>query len=757
MAHYPADTFQEATEIAIEASNQLHGVINGDANAEVTVEDGSKIPSVRKAMVDSLYFKPPIAWAQGEYEDTYNQLREFVDGDVRTWWFAKGATVSTPVLMTTNPATDPNWTLWSAVTLNAATYETQKRLAAEAGLNMVGSFLLGATVTTTDDVVFYETDGKYYGWGGTLPKTVPAGSTPATSGGVGAGAWVDRTDVTLRSELSDGDGSLVGYSINGLDYRTIKNKLDDVIMYTDYSSFGEAIDAAAISGATLIVPSGSLISVTSNKTLPENVSIVICSGSSITVSAGITLEINGDICAGNYEIFHGDGIVSLDNSSSGYNLSWFNTVDGYINSRFEFAKRGMASFRSKSVVIPKPKDSQIGTIKIGSRVFWGFDGPMLINDASNASTWYIQGGEFYAASNCDGFILFDDAAKPENIYFYGTIQAAASAALTVGYGIKFKSASRVSFFGNIVLNGFGTPIIFGGVDQVAAVEDIYIERTQLSFFYSTALYFYGKRGFTCQNIKIGNARITAAQSASLNSVEIYGLIRDIKINDIYYATDVPKDGYLAFDVDNVVYIESNAEGSILHCNIGSIYQANANNCLYITSAVLDKAKVSDIQVYNIFGKFNGSAANIDYCTNVIIFNIENTSSVTIGSNASNNNVYSGHSLKSFSDAGQNNVINGFGKQSRGAGVPPSPTVSWPIGSIINESTDGRVYCRVSKNGTSSDFIDINRISLKGGTASRPTLGVFAAGYIYFDTTLSASGKPIFWTGVAWVDYSGLVV
>lgn len=203
MAHYPADTFQEATEIAIEASNQLHGVINGDANAEVTVEDGSKIPSVRKAMVDSLYFKPPIAWAQGEYEDTYNQLREFVDGDVRTWWFAKGATVSTPVLMTTNPATDPNWTLWSAVTLNAATYETQKRLAAEAGLNMVGSFLLGGTVTNVGDVVFYETDGKYYGWGGSLPKVVPAGSTPETSGGIGAGAWADRTDDSLRDEIRE--------------------------------------------------------------------------------------------------------------------------------------------------------------------------------------------------------------------------------------------------------------------------------------------------------------------------------------------------------------------------------------------------------------------------------------------------------------------------------------------------------------------------------------------------------------------------
>lgn len=203
MAHYPADTFQEATELAIEASNQLHGVINGDANAEVIVEDGSKIPSVRKAMVDSLYFLPPIAWEQGEYEDTYNQLREFVDGDARTWWFAKGATVSTPVLMSTNPATDINWTLWGAVTLNAATYETQKRLAAEAGLNMVGSFLLGATVTTMNDVVFYETDGKYYGWGGALPKVVPAGSTPETSGGIGIGLWTDKTDLTLRSYVDD--------------------------------------------------------------------------------------------------------------------------------------------------------------------------------------------------------------------------------------------------------------------------------------------------------------------------------------------------------------------------------------------------------------------------------------------------------------------------------------------------------------------------------------------------------------------------
>ena len=100
---------------------------------------------------------------------------------------------------------------------------TAKRLAAEAGYTLVdGSFEKGAVVTTMNDVVFYETDGKYYGWGGTLPKTVGAGSTPATSGGIGAGAWVDRTDVVLRDQLAESTGATkVGTS----DGRTVEQRL----------------------------------------------------------------------------------------------------------------------------------------------------------------------------------------------------------------------------------------------------------------------------------------------------------------------------------------------------------------------------------------------------------------------------------------------------------------------------------------------------------------------------------------------------
>ena len=70
----------------------------------------------------------------------------------------------------------------------------------------VGSFTTGATLTDMRQVLVWEVsqggDGHEYGWAGAFPKAVAAGATPATSGGIGAGAWVDRTDVTLRSEIT---------------------------------------------------------------------------------------------------------------------------------------------------------------------------------------------------------------------------------------------------------------------------------------------------------------------------------------------------------------------------------------------------------------------------------------------------------------------------------------------------------------------------------------------------------------------------
>lgn len=79
----------------------------------------------------------------------------------------------------------------------------------------VGTFFTGATLDDTREVLLWDVanggDGHEYGWTGTFPKVVPPGGSPASTGGIGAGAWVDRTDVTLRSELAAlGGASLVG-------------------------------------------------------------------------------------------------------------------------------------------------------------------------------------------------------------------------------------------------------------------------------------------------------------------------------------------------------------------------------------------------------------------------------------------------------------------------------------------------------------------------------------------------------------------
>ena len=80
------------------------------------------------------------------------------------------------------------------------------------GFTPVDSFEAGATISSRNQSLHYLADNNYYRWNGTLPKIVPASSTPASSGGVSASAWVNVTDNTLRSDLLSGSKSaLIGY------------------------------------------------------------------------------------------------------------------------------------------------------------------------------------------------------------------------------------------------------------------------------------------------------------------------------------------------------------------------------------------------------------------------------------------------------------------------------------------------------------------------------------------------------------------
>lgn len=74
------------------------------------------------------------------------------------------------------------------------------------GYNTKRSFELGNTINYPNDVLLQESSGEWFRWDGPLPKVVPAGSTPESTGGIGEGKWVGVGDASLRSDLAGPDG-----------------------------------------------------------------------------------------------------------------------------------------------------------------------------------------------------------------------------------------------------------------------------------------------------------------------------------------------------------------------------------------------------------------------------------------------------------------------------------------------------------------------------------------------------------------------
>lgn len=120
----------------------------------------------------------------------------------------------------------------SAITsINQAESDVQQELQdaiARTGYNFIGEFTDGGTIESRADALRFE--GEWYRWDGTLPKTVPAGSTPQDEGGIGSGAWLSVGDAALRSNLlnegaENGVGVIRRSSINIPTVEDLRNNL----------------------------------------------------------------------------------------------------------------------------------------------------------------------------------------------------------------------------------------------------------------------------------------------------------------------------------------------------------------------------------------------------------------------------------------------------------------------------------------------------------------------------------------------------
>lgn len=128
----------------------------------------------------------------------------------------------------------------------------------------VGTFQDGATLTLPTHILKDTTDGEYYRWDGQLPKVVPAGSTPSSTGGTGVNAWLSVGDSTLRSMLASSVGaSNVGKAGGGTvqdfisveDYQRIGDVRGFGVTGNDLSPVNDYI-AAGVNPRTLKIPRG---------------------------------------------------------------------------------------------------------------------------------------------------------------------------------------------------------------------------------------------------------------------------------------------------------------------------------------------------------------------------------------------------------------------------------------------------------------------------------------------------------------------
>jgi len=138
----------------------------------------------------------------------------------------------------------------------------------------------------------------------------------------------------------------------------------------------------------------------------------------------------------------------------------------------------------------------------------------------------------------------------------------------------------------------------------------------------------------------------------------------------------------------------------------------------------------------------------------VLYKGDGTSTESISFNAGTGEISHGDILQ----ASSTNIVR---KMIRAAAIPS--TGAWSTGDKVlrtNPNTTNSVVTEWTcvTAGTSGTWTATGWYTKKDTTANRPTgLTSSDTGVQFFDTTLAAAGKPIWWNGSAWVDATGTIV
>lgn len=212
----------------------------------------------------------------------------------------------------------------------------QEKLASM-GWTLIDSFQDGANLTRADEALHWtlpDGNGEYYRWDGILPKDVPVGSTPDSTGGTGPGKWISVGDASLRGDLSSesvglGDALITAKqtSVGGV-RRTQHDKNKDVINVKDFGAIGDGLDHqlsekfSTLSAAQMVYPF-----VTALTQTQDYAGIQSAINAAKLLSAGVFIPsgkyiVNTGLLADYALSMHGEGSGGLrDIASSGHSPS----------------------------------------------------------------------------------------------------------------------------------------------------------------------------------------------------------------------------------------------------------------------------------------------------------------------------------------------------------------------------------------------------------------------------------------------------
>ena len=315
----------------------------------------------------------------------------------------------------------------------------------------VGSFTAGATLTDMRQVLVWEAsqggDGHEYGWTGsfsTSGKVVIAGSNPETSGGIGAGAWVDRTDLTFRSDLASESGSgLVGYQPAGTGAvaTTVQSKLGETVSVFDFMTAAQIADVKA---GTALLDTAEAIQAAIDYAIylknPPKPGTNVNQGAHVFLPAGIyrttdTIHLGYGVNGFNQVIFEGEASYSHDQAT---------TLSGI---KPDFVDRPAINIQGGRRVC-------VRNLSItGKNLAWLAANYNSISDRSVVSNWY--GPNISAANNTRyapyAGITIDAYSGTQPATPYPAVNYPAWLGAVAQYN---KNLSGTTTFENVSINGF---------------------------------------------------------------------------------------------------------------------------------------------------------------------------------------------------------------------------------------------------------------------------------------------------------------